>query len=99
MRKFREAEGRSIVVVKNALFSASEYSITSMVAKMSGHWPKDSSLQLYHSGLNSLDVLHLRSSMAKHYDFALGLTDFWLTESIRSPAQCMQKKIKVINYN
>ncbi|TAQ85239.1 hypothetical protein B7494_g6435 [Chlorociboria aeruginascens] len=92
-QKFKKVEGLDEVAVKNALSPETEHSIASMVAKISGYRPKNPRLPLHHSGLNSLNILHLRSSMAKRYGLALDLTKFWLAGSIRSLANLVDDSI------
>ena len=93
MKKFREVERLGVVTAENTLSSETEHSIASMIAKISGYRPKDASLPLHHSGLNSLDILHLRFSMAERYGFALGLSRFWLAGSIKSLAKLVEENL------
>lgn len=55
MQKFREVERLDVVAADNAPTSETEHSIASIIAKISGHRRKDTSL-LFHSGLNSLHL-------------------------------------------
>ena len=92
-QNFRNIQRLDVVAVDNTFNSETEHSIASMIMEISGHPPKNADRPLHHSGLNSLDILHLRSSMAKHYGFTLDLANFWLVGSIRSLANLVEKNV------
>jgi acyl carrier protein len=85
-RQFRESQVRRVATDDGMPRSEMERSIASMIATISGHHLEDATVPLHLSGLNSLDLLHLRSAIAKSHGLTLELSEIWLTASIRSVA-------------
>jgi amino acid adenylation domain-containing protein len=94
-QRFREMKISSAIGTEHMLNSETEHVIAAMVVKINGHELQDATLPLQHSGLNSLDILHLRSALAERYGFSLALTQFWLAASIRSLAKSIEEKLEL----
>ncbi|KAG9230477.1 hypothetical protein BJ875DRAFT_546147 [Amylocarpus encephaloides] len=92
---FRGLQKQLLATAETQLLSETELSIGLMIAAISGRQSHDATLPLHQSGLNSLDILHLRSSIAKRYGFSLSLAKFWLAENIRSLAQLVDKNLEL----
>ena len=90
LQKFRETERLYEVPSENVPDSETENAIASIIAKISGHRPKNATLGLHRCGLNSMNVLHVRSAMAERYGFALELSEFLLAGNIRSLARLVE---------
>ncbi|KAJ4309002.1 hypothetical protein N0V84_011755 [Fusarium piperis] len=74
LQQLQEFESLHLTTSENAPSSETERSIASMIAEICGREVTDACLPLQHCGLNSLEILHLRSSMAALYRFTLELS-------------------------
>jgi amino acid adenylation domain-containing protein len=87
LHKFKELENPSITPIPDTIASDVEKVIVDMILEISGVELKDASLPFQHAGLNSLDILHLRSRLSEKYQCTLEISQFWLGASIGSLAE------------
>ncbi|KPM37546.1 Linear gramicidin synthase subunit B [Neonectria ditissima] len=92
LQQLREFESLHLTASKNAPVSETERSIASMITEICGREVTDVCLSLQHCGLNSLEILHLRSSMSALYRFTLELSLFWQPGTIRSLAEMIEAR-------
>lgn len=90
-RQLRDAQTRQVAAADNVLRSDMERSVALMIATLGGNHLEDATVPLHLSGLNSLDLLHLRSAIVKSHGLELELSELWLTASVRSIAAQIQE--------
>jgi len=76
MQRFHGLPRARAATAARAGWPETECSMGVMLAKINGQQVHDPGLPLHHCGLNSLVILHLRSSIAEVCGVALGLTKF-----------------------